>query len=120
MVGIFGYTKMMALLKENKGSSVWNCLNIDNLVKSIFNIKNHNDSWACAFDMKGIGREEQEKYVAYKILSTPEERMKYAPITTKFKKNTKREFGKSMVSEEGHKYYAMAKKNWQIALGDNK
>ena len=65
-----------------------------------------------------MGREEQEKYAAHKTLGTPKERMKYAPITTKFKRNTKREFGKSMVSEEGHTYYAMAKTNWQIALSD--
>ena len=120
MVEAFGYTKMMALLKENKGSSVWNFLNIDDLVNSIFAVKNHENSWVCAFDVKGMSREEQDKCAAHKTLGTPEERMKYAPITTEFNRNTKREFGMSMMSEEGHKFYVIAKKNWQIALTKKK
>ena len=44
VVGAFGYINMMALLKENKGSSVWNYLHIDNLVDSIFIVKNRKDS----------------------------------------------------------------------------
>ena len=44
VVAAFGYTKMMALLKENKGSSVWDFVTIDDLVNSIFIIKNQEDT----------------------------------------------------------------------------
>ena len=81
MVGAFAYTNMMAIFKENKGSSVWNYLNTDNLVSFIFIIRNHKDSWVCAFDVTGMAMDEQEKYTAHKPLGTPKERKKYAHIT---------------------------------------
>ena len=76
---------MMALLKENKGSSVRNFLNIDDLVNSIFIVRNYEDSWACAFDLKGIAMDEQEQCTTHKPPGTPQERKKYAPITRRGK-----------------------------------
>ena len=58
VVGAFGYTKMTALLKENKGSSVWDHLTIDDLVNSILIVKNHEDSWLHNFYVKRMPREE--------------------------------------------------------------
>ena len=114
VVAAFGYTKMMALLKENKGKSVWNFLSIDNLVNSIFIIKNQQASWTRAYNVNIMDREEKQKYASYKTLDTPEDRIKYAPIEPKFKRKTKREFGKSLVSTEGHNFYSRTKKNWQL------
>ena len=120
VVGAFGYTKMMALLKENKSTSVWDHLTMDDLVNLIFIVKNHKLSWAHAFNVKHTSREEQEKYANHNTLTTPEERVTYAPKTARFIKRIKRSFGMSVVNEEGVKYYAAAKKKWKIALHDKK
>ena len=57
VVAAFGYTKMMAVLKENKGCSVWDFLTIDDLVNFIFIIKNQEDSWTCAYEINIMDRE---------------------------------------------------------------
>ena len=103
VVAAFGYIKMMTLLKNNKGYSVWDFITIDDLVNSIYIVKNQEDAWSRAYEINIMDRQEQQKYAAYKTLDTAEERKKYAPLKPKFKrKTTKREFGKSMVSKEGH------------------
>ena len=65
---------MMALLKENKGTTVWNYLTVDDLVKCFFLVKNHEESWTHAFNVKRMGRKEQEKWANHKTLATPEEK----------------------------------------------
>ena len=121
VVAAFGYIKMMTLLKNNKGCTVWDFLTVDDLVNSIYIVKNQEDAWSRAYEINKMDRQEQQKYAAYKTLETEEERKKYAPIKTKFKRTTtKREFGKSMVSKEGQFFYQKAKKNWELALDDDK
>ena len=105
---------MMALLIENKECSVWNFLTIDDLVNAIFIVKNQEDSWTRVYEINSMDREEKQKYAAYKTLNTAEERKKYAPLTPKFKSKTKREFGKSMVSKEGHIFILEQKRNGSL------
>ena len=102
VVAAFGYIKMMTLLKNNKGCTVWDFLTVDDLVNSIYIVKNQEDAWSRAYEINIMDRKEQQKYASYKTLDTKDERKKYAPLKTKFKrKTTKQEFGKSMVSKEG-------------------
>ena len=112
VVGFFGYTKMMALLKENKGTTVCNHLIVDDIVSFIFLAKNHEESWTHALSVKQMSREEQEKWENHKTLATPEKKAQYAPVTPRFNKKTKRKFGVSVVNEGGVEYYAAVKKNW--------
>ena len=103
VVAAFGYIKMMTLLKNNKGCTVWDFITIDDLVNSIYIVKNQEDAWSRAYEINKMDRQEQQKYAAYKTLETEEERKKYSPIKPKFKRTTtKREFGKLMVSKEAH------------------
>ena len=86
-------------------------ITIDDLVNSIYIVKNQEDAWSCSYEINKMDRREQQKYAAYKTLETDEERKKYAPLKTKFKRTTtKRELGKSMVSKEGQFFYQKAKK----------
>ena len=111
VVTAFGYTKMMTLLKDNKGCSVWDFNTIDDMVNSIYIVKNQEDAWSRSYEINKMDKLEQQKYAAYKTLETEEERKKYSPIKPKFKRTTtKREFGKSMVSKEGQIFYQKAKK----------
>ena len=88
VVAAFGYIKMMTLLKNNKGCSVWDFITIDDLVNSIYIVKNQEDAWSRAYEINTMDRQEQQKYATYKTLDTKEERKKYAPIKQKYKRTT--------------------------------
>ena len=59
---------------------------MNDLVNSIFIVRNHKDSWTRAFDVTGMAMDKQEKYTAHTTLGTPKERKKYAPITRRGKR----------------------------------
>ena len=80
---------MMVLLNERKGSTVWDNFTIDDLVYSIFLLKNYTDSWSCNFELKRMDLLEQEKYKKHKILFTADERARYAPKNPRFNKKRK-------------------------------
>ena len=89
MVPAVGHTKMMAKLKERKGSTVWDHFTIDDLVYSIFLLKNHEDNWSRNFELKRMDLSEQEKYKKHKTLFTADERARYAPKNPRFNKKRK-------------------------------
>ena len=70
VVPAVGHTKIMAKLKERKGSTVWDHFTIEDLVYSNFLLKNHEDSWSRNFELKRMDLSEQEKYKKHKILLT--------------------------------------------------
>ena len=51
VVAAFGYIKMMTLLKNNKGCTVWDFITIDDLVNSIYIVKNQEDAWSRAYEI---------------------------------------------------------------------
>ena len=110
---------MMARLKEDKGSCVWDYLTIDDLINAIFIVKNHELSWTQAFKVKGMCKDEQQKYAVHKKLPTQEEREKYAPKKTRFIKRTKRIFGISTTNSKGNEYYSAAKLIWEDVIKDD-
>ena len=81
--------------------------------------------WVRGIKIKDMEEEEQEKYDNYESLKTtltPEGREKDAPVIAQFTagKGTKREFGKTMMSEEGYDFYKNTRKVWSDAIKDKK
>ena len=105
--------------------NVWDLFTVDDVVYPIAVLKNKIAKWLRDNEIKDMEEDKQEKYANYESLKTtltPEGREKYAPVFARFAagKGTNREFGKTMMSEEGYEFYKNTRKVWSDAIKDEK
>ena len=86
-------------------------------------LKNKMVKWLRDIEIKDMEEDEQEKYANYEsrmTTLTPEGREKYAPVFARFTagKGTKKEFDKTMISEEWYEFYKNTRKVWSDAIKD--
>ena len=85
----------------------------------VWTLENHFDQWKHALWIETLKDDEKIKAKTYKRLENGEWE-KYAPKKPRYTSGagTKREYGRSLVSDKGKKRFAVIKKNWKVAWED--
>ena len=76
-------------------------------------VVNHEEGWERDMLKARSADDEKEKYKNYQDIVDEEERAKYAPRPSRYSSGdgVKREFGKEIWNEEGHRVFQDVKKN---------
>ena len=120
VAGSDGVRRIERILKTNKGASYFpDVMTLEHVTYVVWTMENHIDQWRHKLWIETLEEDERLKARDYKNLPQ-DERVKYAPKKTKYTsgEGTKREYGKTLVSNKGKKRFEEIKKNWKVAWED--
>ena len=120
VAGSDGVRRIERFLKVNKGASYFpNMMTLEHVTYVVWTMENHFDQWKHKLWIETLDEDEMLKARDYKKLPQ-DERAMYAPKKTRYTsgEGTKREYGKSLVSDKGKKRFEEIKKNWRVAWED--
>ena len=109
--------KIVKQMKEKKGSSWLDIMTLNEFVKMITIVANHEDVWNKEEWITRL-EDEEEKYEYYKEIDDESERLKYTPKKSKFTvgRGGKRKFGVSLWNQEGKDLELSLLRVWRDAF----